>query len=187
MTKTMVLAAALVLAAQATAQTTASPAKKELVAKILDAQKPGIEQLARQLVEQPAAQLLNRVGQYIQAKVPADKREAAARDAQADARKYIEDTLPGVRERAMKLAPTTIGPIIEEKMSEDELRQVLAVFESEAWRKFQGLAPDMQRALGAKLVEEAKPFVEPKLRALDATLAKRLGIKPPAAAASGGK
>ena len=188
MMKTIVLAAALAFTAAANAQTASTPAKKELVAKVLQAQQPAVEQLARQLVEQPAVQMLQRAGSFVQARVDADKREATMRDLQAEARKYVDETYPLVRERALKLAPTTIGTLLEEKMTEAELKQVLAIFESAAWRKFQTLGGDMQRALGEKLVPEVKDQVEPKVRALDQALARRLGITPaPASAPANGK
>ena len=61
------------------------------------------------------------------------------------------------------------------------------MFKSEAWRKFQGLAPDMQKALGEKLVADVKPQMETRLKALDQTMAKRLGLTPPAAASGAAK
>ena len=185
MFKTIVLAAALALTAQAHAQSASSPAKKELIARVLAAQQPAVEALARQLVEQPAAVMLQRAGQFIQTRVAADKREALARDVQADARKYFEETYPIVRDRAVKLAPTTIGALMDEKLTEDELRQVIAIFESAAWQKFQGLAPEMQKALGEKLVAESKDQVEPRVRALDQAMSKRLGLTGTAASGAG--
>jgi len=190
MTKTILLATALATAlafsAPSVAQGGSTPAKKELVAKILQAQQGGIEQLARQMVEQPGVQLLQRAGAVVQSRVPADQRQAVATELQGDVRQYVANTLPAVRERAMTLAPITIGPLLEDKMSEAELREVLAVFESPAWRKFQGLAPDMQKALGERLVADVKPQVEGGLRALDQVMAKRLGISAPASAPSTG-
>jgi uncharacterized protein len=189
MTKTLVLAIGLACAlsstAPALAQSGGTPAKKALITKILDAQQAGIEQLARQLVEQPGVQLLQRAGVVVQTRVPAEQRQAVAKELQDDVRQYITSTFPGVRDRAKALAPSTIGPVLEQQMSEAELREVLAVFESAAWRKFQGLAPDMQKALGEKLVADVKPQVETSLKALDQTMAKRLGISPPPAGASG--
>lgn len=181
------LASALLLATTAQAQTASSPAKKELVAKILQAQQPGIDQLARQIVEQPALQLLQRAGSMVQTRVAADQREAVAKDLQADARKFVEETFPIVRQRATAMAPSTIGTLIEEKMTEAELREVLGILESPAWRKFQTLSPDMQRALGEKLVADVKPQVETRLKAMDQAMAKRLGITGPASAPAAGK
>ena len=185
MLKTIVLAIALAfsagLHAQPASAPASTPAKKELIAKILQVQTPAVENLARQLVEQPALQLLQRAGMFIQARVPAEKREDAAKDVQAQAKKYVDETYPMVREKALKLTPTTVGVVLDKELSEDELRQVLAVFESPAWRKFEALSAQMQKALGEQLVADAKVQVEPRVRALDQAMSKRLGIVAPAA------
>lgn len=187
MMKLTVLAVLLAVSTLSLAQSTSTPAKKELIAKILQAQQAGIDGLARQLVEQPAVQLLQRAGAIVQQRVAADQRQAMANELQGDVRQFVEQTYPIVRARAQALAPTTIGPLMDEKMTEAELKEVLAVFESAAWRKFQTLAPEMQKALGEKLVADVKPQVETRLKALDAAMGKRLGLTPPAAASGAGK
>jgi hypothetical protein len=168
-----------------TAQAQSTPAKKDLVGRILKLQQPAIEAMARELTKQPANELMAGAAEFLQTQVPADKREAMAKGVQQDADKYMNETYPLVRDRAVRLAPTTVGSLLEEKFSEDELKQVLAMMESPVYTKFQGLGGDMQRALVAKLVPEAKPQVEPKLRALDQAIAKRLGVQPIGAAAAG--
>ena len=171
------VAAAFAASAQAPAPAPAtSPvAKKELVARILQLQQPGIEGMARGLAEQPAMQLMQQAGQALQ-RMPAERREAVARDIEADLRKYAEEAVPIVTARANKLAPGTIGPLLEERFNEDELRQVIAMLESPVIRKFQGMAGDMQKALTEKLVGETKADIEPKVRAMQQTVAKRLGL-----------
>jgi hypothetical protein len=52
-------------------------------------------------------------------------------------------------------------------------------------RKYAAMGGEMQRALAEKLAADARPSVEPKLQALQASMAKRLGITQPAAPASG--
>jgi hypothetical protein len=152
-----------------------SPAKKALVAKLLQLQQPGVEAMARQLAEQPALQMLQQSRPALQ-RLPAERREAVAKEIQADARKYAEEATPIVRDRAVKLAPTTIGTILEERLTEDELKQIIAILESPANRKFQAMAGDMQRALGEKLVAETGPLIEPKVRALEQSMRTRLEI-----------
>lgn len=185
MTKSaLLLATVLAFTATAHAQTApaVSPQKQQLVDQILQAQQAGIDQVARQLVEQPAVQLLQRAGALVRRNVAADQQQAMGQALQDDVRKYAEDAYPVVRDRARALAPSTIGPVLAEKLTEAELREVLGVFKSEAWRKFQTLAPDMQKALGEKLVAEVKPQMETRLKALDQTMAKRLGLTAPAGA-----
>jgi hypothetical protein len=161
-----------------------SPAKKELVARVLQLQQPGIETLARGLVEQPAMQMMQQVSTVIRQRVPQDKREALARDIQADVRKFLEETAPVMRDQAIKLAPSTVGAVLEEKMTEEELRQVIAILESPANRKFASLAGEMQRSIAEKLVAETRPAVEGRLRTLELTLQRRLAPYAPGAASA---
>jgi uncharacterized protein len=162
-----------------------SPAKKELVAKVLKLQQPAIELLGRNMAEQPAQQLMQQAAIALQ-RMPTDKREAVARDIEADLRKYAEENSPLVSARAVRIAPSTLGVLLEERFTEDELRQVIQLLESPVNRKFQGMTGDMQRVLSEKLVAEMGPEIGPKLRATEASVAKRLGITaaPPGASAS---
>lgn len=174
----------LLLAASLAAHAQSTPAKKELVARIIKLQQPGIEAMARGLVEQPAAEILDRAGAALPSRVPADKREAVAKDIQADVKKYADDAGSVITQRAVRLAPTTIGPLLEEKFTEDELKQVIAIVESPAYNKFQALGGEMQKALVEKLVAETRSTIEPKVKALEATVAKRLGVTVPSGAAA---
>ena len=163
----LMMAALLAGAALAHAQT---ENKKELAQKLLVLQQPGIEQVSRGLVERPALQMMQQVGLVLQQKFPPDKREALGKEVEAEVKKYIEESVPLVRDRAIKLAPTTIGPILEEKFSEDELKQLIAWFESPVNRKYQQLGPEMQNAFVQKLVTDARPVVDPKIQALEAKI-----------------
>ncbi len=164
----------------AQAPTPASAGKKEQVSRILQLQQAAIEGMARGLAEQPAMQLMQQAGPAVQ-RLPAERREAVARDIEADLRKYAEESVPIVRDRAVKVAPGIIGPMLEERFTEDELRQVVAMLESPVIRKFQAMAVEMQKAMTEKIVAETKAEVEPKVRAMQLTVAKRLGLAPPPA------
>lgn len=164
---------------------TSSPAKKELVGKVLKLQQPGIDNVARQLVEQPAGQMMQQAGLALQQRVAADRRQAVAADIQADLRKYAEEVGPVARDKAGKLAPTVLGPILEEKFTEDELKQLIAIIESPVNRKYQALGVEMQKALSEKLVAEMRPMMETKLRGLQQSIAGRLAPAAPAASGAG--
>ena len=156
-----------------------TPAKKALVARILKVQQPGIEDLSRALVEQPAVALLQRAGAALPERVAADKREAVGKEIQADVKKFLDDAVPLVSSRAVKLAPTTIGPFLEEKFTEDELKQIAAFLESPAINKFQQLSGDMQKVLLEKVLSETRGAIDPKVAALEQSISKRLGIPAP--------
>ena len=181
----LVFAFALSPVGHAQAQTPgASPAKKELIARVLELQRPAIEAIARSMAEQPAAQVMQQAAPFLQQRVAAEKREVLAREIEADIRKYIEEVAPLARDKAIKLAPSTLGVTLDERMDEAELRQLVAALETPAFRKFEQISGDAQRSFVPKLVGELRPALEPKIRAMNETVAKRLGITPPAGAAS---
>lgn len=183
----LIIALSLATATAAQAQSApSSPAKKDLVARILKLQQPSIEGMARSLVEQPAVELLGNAGNALPNRVAKDKQDAVAKEIQADVQKYLDDTVPMVQARAVKLGPTSIGTLLEEKFTEDELKQVVAMLESPVFAKFQRMGEDMQKVLVEKLVADTRSMVEPKVRSLEQTVAKRLGVTnaPPAAAAA---
>ena len=193
MFKKAFLATAVLLALATGAQAQNSAAKNELITKILQMQRPALEGIATALAQQPAQQIMQGAGVALQTRIAPDKREALAKEIQADLKKYVDDAVPFLREKAVKLAPTTVGALLEEKFTEDELRQLIAIMESPVNKKFSQMNGEFQKALGEKLVADTRSTIDPKVKALDATIAKRLGITPlpaataPAKPASGGK
>ncbi len=184
MMKKLLLVALLALAGVAGAQSTAS--KKELVTKMLQLQQPGIEQAAQALTERPAAQLMQQAGLALQSRVAADKREAIAKEIEADVKKYMDEAVPLVRERAVKLAPVTIGTLLDEKFTEDELKQLIAIIESPVNRKYAQMSGAMQKVLVDKLVIEMQGTIDPKVKTLEQSIAKRLGLPASSAPVSKG-
>ena len=160
--------------AQATPAAPASPAKKELVQKLLTLQQSGFEGLARNLAVQSVAQLGQQVGAVLQNRIAPEQRDALAKEIQVEFNKYGEDVGPLLHDRVLKLAPGVVGPVLEDKLSEDELKQVIAALESPGFRKYMQLTPELQRLLGQKLVADSQPQVEPKIKALEQSLSKML-------------
>ena len=155
---------------------TASPAKKELVAKVLELQQPAIETLSRTVVQRPVMQLMQAAGQTLRTQVPADKREAIGNTIEADAKQFVEEAEPILRKRAIELAPSVIGPVLEEKFTEDELKQLIAWLESPVNKKYQQIAPEMEGAFVKRLLAEGAPLLDPKLQALHQKMRKALGV-----------
>lgn len=144
-----------------------SPAKKELVKKVLALQQPEIEMLARNLAQEPAARMMQEAGRVLQSQVPEDKREASVKSLEESAKKYVDEAVPLVRERAIKLAPSTIGTSLEERFTEAELKALIAWLDSATYKKYQQVAPDIQRGFMQKLIADARPAIEPKLKTLE--------------------
>lgn len=177
MKKSLLLVALVAASLGAHAQT-----KKELVQKIIVAQQPAIEGLAKQIAERPALQLMQAAAPALQ-QLPADKRESAGKAIEADVRKFVDEAVPVLKDRAVKLAPTTLGASLEEKFSEDELKQLLVWLESPVNKKYQQLAPEIQSQFTQKVVADAGPQLDPKLQALQLKVRTTLGLPPPNAEA----
>ena len=181
--KKLTLVALLILSSVAHAQSTS--AKKELVARVLVLQQPAIEQTAQALVERPAMQMQQQAVLALQTRVAPEKRDAVAKNIQADLKKYVDEVGPSVRQQAVKLSASTIGTLLEEKFTEDELKQLIAIIESPVNRKFTQMGGEFQKALGEKLVAQTQGTVGPKVRALEQSIAGHLGLPAaPAAKAS---
>jgi len=163
-----------------------SPAKRELAKRMLALQQPGFEGLARSLAERPAAAMLSQVGPVLANNVPADKREQVGKQIQDEARKYADEVNPIARKRMQELMQSQVLPALEEKYTEDELRQIVTFFESPAYKKMQQVQPAIDQALQQKLVADMQPAIETRARALQASIAKLLGLPPPNAISGAG-
>ena len=172
--KNLCVACLLVMSSAAGAQS--SSAKQELIAKFLLLQQGAIEQTAQGLVERPALQMMQQASVALQTQVPPDKREQIGKAIQAEVKKYADETGPLVRQQAVKLAPSTIGALMEQRFTEDELKQLIAIIESPVNRKFLQMAGDLQKALTDKVVSASKSSVEPKMKALEQAIVKHLGL-----------
>ena len=144
--------------------------KKEIVQKILSSQQGALDDMSRNVAEQPARQLAAGARQILVLAVPEDKREATAKQVDAEIKKYLDGAVPAVRASAAKLSPTVLGPIYEDKFSEDELKQLQAMLDSPILKRYQGLLPEMSNSLLEKVIADARPQVTPKLQAAETSI-----------------
>ena len=156
--------------------------KKELVAKLLQLQQAGVENVGRQIAGQTSQRYLQAAGQAIP-RLAADKRDAAAKDVQADVKKFYDEVEPLLRKRAIELAPATLLPVYEERFNDEELKQAIAWLESPVSKKLQQVDGEFGNLLAQKVMDDTRPAIEPKLKTLEASLARRLGA--PATATGG--
>ncbi|MFT3720893.1 hypothetical protein [Pseudorhodoferax sp.] len=172
--------AALLLAAAATLAH--AETKKDLVDKVLQLQRPFIENQARALAERPLAVMMQSANVVVQQRVPLEKREALLKDIQAELRKFAEESTPIMRDHAVRLMPQTTGAVLDAKFSEAELKQLVGILESPVFRKYQQSTDEMFRPLNDKLLQEARVDLEPRLKALEQSIRKKLDDAGPAPA-----
>lgn len=186
MTRSFTKPALLALALLAVFPAAQAQSKKELAAKVVQLQLPAVDALATSIARDTAARLMDAAGQAL-AIVPADKREALGKQVQADIKAFYDDAQAKLHDSGVKNAASTLGPLLEEKFTEDELKQIATWLESTASKKFQQLGAEMQSSISRKLIDDTKPAIEPKLKALEQTLQKRFAqyVPAPTGAASG--
>ncbi|HEV6965878.1 DUF2059 domain-containing protein [Roseateles sp.] len=176
------LALALALAA-GTALADPSPAKKALIDKIVALQQQGLaEGLAANIIQGPLSQL-TQAGRAALQQVPADKREATAKAMDGDLKKFVEENVPYLKDKISKAVPNTASALLDERFNEDELKQILAWAESPVSQKFGLASVELQKAVAQKVMSEAGPTLDGRLKTLQSNLAKQLGLQPPPAAA----
>jgi hypothetical protein len=163
-------------AAGASAPAVISPAKRDLLQRLITLQQPALENMARNLAEQPVRQMLGAAEQALP-RVPEAKREAVVNQIQADARKYFDEAGVVVKDRSAKLGQTALVPLFDEKFSEDELRQLLVALEAPAYKKYQTALPELSNAFAQKLILDLRPVLDPKLKALEESIGKSLGVQ----------
>ena len=149
----------------------ASPAKIELAKRV--AQLAHSDAIAMAMLQRPVADAMQQANAVLQGRVAADKQAAALKDISAEAKKFLDENSPVVQKSAEKLIPTTIVPLLAERFTEDELRQIIAMLESPLKKKYEALLPEMEKALGEKVAKEVGPTIDPKLT----DLKQRIGLR----------
>ncbi|MCE4555080.1 DUF2059 domain-containing protein [Roseateles cellulosilyticus] len=161
-----------------------SPAKKALIDRIVALQQRAmVDGLAGSILQRPLPQLAQGVRAALQ-QVPADKREATAKALDAEMKKFVDENQTYLKDKISKALPGTASALLDERFNEDELKQILAWAESPLSQKFGMANAELQNAVAQKVMTEAGPTLEGRLKTLQANLAKQLGIQPPPAPAS---
>ena len=81
-----------------------------------------------------------------------------------------------VRSSSSLIFASSTAPIVEAKMSEDELRTLLAWLDSPTNKKYQQIAVDMRTSFFQKLLADMPALLDPKLQALNGRIRVILGL-----------
>ncbi len=149
-----------------------SPEKQKLIQKVLSLWH--VEETAIVMVQRPAATALEQSRIALQGRVTGPKQEATLKDIAGDVQKYVDEATPIARDNALRLKEPTLGPLLAQNFSEDELRQLVALLESPVKHKFEQLVPQMERSYGEKVAAESRAAIDPKLQALTQTVGVKL-------------
>jgi hypothetical protein len=155
--------------------------KKEWAQKIVTMQQDAVDGMARAIVEQPARQLSMQSAQILGHAVPEAKRDATGKQIDTEIRKYVDGATPILKASATKLSKTTIGGGLEEKFTEEELKELHGMLTSSVMKKFQSAIPELSGKLQEQVMAEARTQLGPKIDTTGNNVRKILDT------ASGGK
>lgn len=169
--------AGLVLSAAVNAQTV--DPKLEWAAKAVALQQgPELERLVGQLADSATQDILQNWGPRLQSDVPPARIEQAKEGLNAELKKYFDDVSYTITNKVGKASNTALIPAYMERFSLDELKQIVAFFESPAVKKYQLAAPELGNLFVKQLIEETRADVTARTRQFDDAATKIMGAAP---------
>lgn len=163
-------AAASAPAAAASAPLSAS--KRALLEKLLSLWHP--EQVAIVMAQRPAAEAVQSSRIALQGRVSGERLDTTVKSIAADAQRYVDEVTPVAQAAGAKAAQEVALPMLAESFTEAELKELIALMESPVRRKFEGLVPKVEAAVGTRVATEAGPQIQPKLDAMKQEVASKL-------------
>jgi uncharacterized protein len=164
--------AAAVATALAATSLSAHADKREQILRLPIAQKAALDGLASDITQAPARQFTSQFVQPAMGLVPPEKREATVQQLDAELQKYQETATPLVKVSAGKVGPSAVVGVLEDKFTEEELKQLGSMLDSPILKKYQSIIPELQKTLIDKVSADARPQVDPKLQALQDNIRK---------------
>jgi len=130
-----------------------------------------------QALQRPAIEAMQKSMIAMQTQhVPKERMDKAMKEIAADVQHYVEISTPVVTASARKLTNQTVGPILAQNFSADELRQLAAIFESPVKAKFDKLIPQLEVAVGDKVTVDVGPAINKNIQALTESVGTKLRI-----------
>jgi hypothetical protein len=114
----------------------------------------------------------------VTSRVPAEKQEAAMKDITAEATKFLEQEAPPLRASTQAAVKSSVAPLLAQKFSVEELKQLAEVLESPVLAKFETLVPEMKKTVGDNVAKANAAQIQPKMTELQ----NRIGLRLRAAA-----
>jgi hypothetical protein len=165
------LAVALLAASAAHAQGATDPAKQKLIDELLAEVHPEVAVIAT--AQMPATRFLEQSRIALQSNhVPKDKSDKTMAEIGADVQKYVDTVTPLATASAKKNVGAASG-LIAQSFSNDELKELIAIYKSSAKARFEKLAPQIESAIGQKVEADVGPAINKNIK----TLTESAGLK----------
>ena len=168
-----------------TAQAQTTDPKLEWATKAVALQQgPELERLVSQLAESSSQNIVQSWGVKLRSDMPKDKVEQTAQSLNAELKKYNDDVTKIISGKVNKASVDSLIPVYMARFSLDELKQLVAFFESPAVKKYQTAAPELGNVFVNQLIIETRNDVSARAKQFDDAAAKIVGAAPKAPAAT---
>ena len=187
MKKLLTAIALTAMALSITAQAQTPDPKLEWATKAVALQQgPELERLVNQLADSASQDVVQSWGVKLRNDVPKDKMDQTAQSLNGELKKYYDDVSKIISSKVNKASADSLIPVYMSRFSLDELKQLVAFFESPAVKKYQAAAPELGNVFVNQLIMETRADVNARAKQFDDAAAKIVGTAPkaPAAAAS---
>ena len=167
----------------------AQDAKKTLATKLAQMQlKSDGVALANQLTGEAVQLPLSTWSQRLDESVPPARQKDVRDKLDVELKKFADTTHKTNETQVSKTAEAVLVPLFMDKLSEDEMKTVIAYMESPAATKFQSLSSEAGNAWAQKVIDASRSAVESNAKAFDAAATKIVGVPatPAAAGAASG-
>ncbi len=163
-------------------------AKRALAQKISQIQqKADSGAMAEQLTASAVQPLIASWSERLDETVPPARQKEVRDKLDVELKKFAETSRKSIEGQIAKSADAALVPMLMEKLSEDEMKTIIAYLESPAAAKFLALGPDATTAWAKKVVEATRPTVESAAKTFDAAATKIVGAPAPSPAGSSPK
>lgn len=147
-------------------------------------QGPELDRLIGQLAESSSQDVVQSWGVKLRANVPETRQEKAAESLNVELQKYNNDVSKIIKNKVSKASADSLISAYIERFSLDELKQLVAFFESPAVKKYQAAAPALGSIFVNQLVMETRADVAARAKQFDEAATKIVGTLPGAPAAA---
>lgn len=184
LSKMLLLCAGLCISGLCTAQTPAADnsSKKTLASKMVTLQAgPEMERMVMQLTAGAMQPLVATWSPKIE-KLPAARADKARDQLNAELKKTGDATRRIIEAQMIKSGDTVLTQAYADRFSEDELKALVAMFESDTFKKYQTAAPELGNAWVKDVVEHSRAAVLDQSKAFNEAANRIVGDAPGSAA-----
>ncbi len=150
--------------------------KRALAVKLAQLQhKADQEAITAQLTASAVQPVIIHWSQRLEETVPQARQQEVRDQLDVELKKFADATEKAVAAQTAKTAESALVPIFMEKLSEDELKTIIAYLESPASSKFQNLGTEAGGAWAKQIVDATKDTVERSAKTFDAAAERIVG------------